>query len=613
MEHFAFSSSLLRGKYFAFFAQRGCALIPSAPLVPENDPTALFIAAGMQPLVPYLLGEPHPAGRRLVGGQRCLRTDDIDLVGDATHLTFFEMLGNWSLGDYFKTEAIAWSWEFLTGEEWLGLDPQRLYVTVFAGDDQVPRDRESIALWQEQFARAGIDARVDERVFPLGRDENWWGPVGRSGPCGPDTEMFFDTGRPLCGTGCQPGCGCGKYVEIWNDVFMEYEMLADGRCQPLARQNVDTGMGMERTVAALNGLDSVFETDVFAPLLARIGALSGHRYQEHPVSFRVVADHVRAAAHLLAEGVTPSNVEQGYVLRRLIRRTVRHGRLLGLAGDYWHPLVDEVVAAHPLLKESTETIVERLGEEQVRFERTLEKGLKQFARLAEKRSSRCDGIGTLGGEEAFELFATYGFPLEMTRELAGERGLRVDEAGFRRAFDQHQERSRQGAGRRFAGGLTDHSQMATRYHTATHLLHASLRQVLGAHVQQRGSHINAERLRFDFSHPARVAPEELGRVEDLVNAAIGRDYAIGWEEMELEQAIQSGAIGLFADRYGERVKVYAVGDLGSPPRAEVDSPTFSREICGGPHVARTGVLGRFRIVKEQSASSGVRRIRAVLE
>ena len=607
------TSSLLRGKYFAFFAQRNCALISSAPLVPENDPTALFTVAGMQPLVPYLLGEPHPAGKRLVDVQRCFRTEDIDLVGDATHLTFFEMLGSWSMGDYFKEEMIPWTWEFLTGEEWLGIDPQHLHVTVFAGDEQAPKDEESIELWQKQFATVGIDARMGERIFPLDREENWWGPVGQSGPCGPDTEIFFNTGRPPCGRDCRPGCGCGKYVELCNDVFMEYNMLADGSCEPLEQKNVDMGMGMERTVAALNRMDSVFETDVFASLIDRIGELSGRECENHPVSFRVVADHVRAAAHLLAEGLLPANVEQGYVLRRLIRRAVRHGRLLGLAGDYWKPLVEEVVAAHPLLRESAETIVARLGEEQVRFERTLEKGLKQFEQLVSRRISRCDGIGRLGGEEAFDLFATYGFPLEMTCELARERGLEVDEIGFRRAFDEHQERSRQGAERRFAGGLTDHSETATRYHTATHLLHAALRRVLGEHVEQRGSHINAERLRFDFSHPARVTPEELSRVEELVNGAIGRDFPIDWTEMSPEEARRNGAIGLFTDRYGERVKVYAIGNMEGTPEGDPNAETFSKEVCGGPHVERTGLLGRFRVVKEHSASSGVRRIRGVLK
>lgn len=606
------TSSLLRGKFFAFYAQQGCALIPSGPLVPENDPTALFVSAGMQPLVPNLMGEPHPLGTRLADVQRCLRTGDIDLVGDAVHLTFFEMLGCWSLGDFWKEETIPWSWTFLTGEEWLGLDPERLYVTVFGGDGQIGRDDESIELWREQYARVGMSASLGERIFPLGRDDNWWGPVGPAGPCGPDTEMFYDTLQPLCGSGCQPGCGCGKFVEICNDVFMEYEMLPDGTCLPLAQRNVDVGMGVERTLATINGLESVYETDPLAPLMETVGEMSGLPRDTHAVSFRIVCDHVRAAAHLISDGVVPSNADQGYVLRRLIRRAVRHGRLLGLGGDYWPSLIGRVAAAHPSLQGQASAIVERLGEEQVRFERTLEKGLKHFDRLVGRRLGRCDGIGTIGGEEAFELFATYGFPLEVTRELARERGLAVDEAGFQRGLERHQERSRDAAGQHFAGGLADDSVRATRYHTATHLLHAALRHVLGDHVEQRGSHITAERLRFDFSHPAALDPGQVSAIEDLVNGAIGRDYPVTWCEAPVEEARQSGALGLFSERYGDRVKVYSVGDPAKVPRGEPSSDTFSREICGGPHVERTGELGRFQIVKEQSASSGIRRIRAAL-
>lgn len=612
MHDHVITSSLLRGKFFAFFAQQGCALMPSAPLVPLNDPTALFISAGMQPLVPHLLGEPHPAGRRLANVQRCLRTGDIDLVGDAVHLTFFEMLGSWSLGDYSRQEMIPWSWQFLVAEEWLGLDPRRLYITVFGGDDQAGRDEESIDLWQRQFAGAGVDARLGERIVPLGRRDNWWGPVGATGPCGPDTEMFIDSDQPPCSADCRPGCGCGKFVEICNDVFMEYEMLADGTCRPLVQRNVDTGMGVERTLAAINGYGSVFETDIFAPLIARIGALSGLNYGDHIVSFRVLADHVRAAAHLIADGVVPANTDQGYVLRRLIRRAVRHGRGLGLRRDYWLPLIEEVAALHPFLRGKAAAIVERLGDEQVRFEQALGKGLRQFERLVDRRVGRCDGIATIGGEEAFELFATHGIPLEMTREMARERGLRVDGDGFHRALQRHQSSSRQGAAQRFAGGLADDSAQATRYHTATHLLHAALRQVLGPHVEQRGSHINTERLRFDFSHPSAVEAGQLRQVEALVNGAIQRDYPVSWLEMEVEQATGSGAIGLFSERYGDRVKVYSVGDPSAEPRAEPAAATFSREICGGPHVNRTGELGQFHITREQSAGSGVRRVRATL-
>ncbi len=603
------TSSLLRGKFFAFFAQRGCALVPPAPLVPENDPSALFVSAGMQPLVPYLLGEPHPAGRRLVNAQRCVRTDDIELVGDAAHLTFFEMLGNWSLGDYFRAEMIPWSWEFLTSPEWLGLDPHRLCVTVFGGDERGPRDEETIALWQAQFARASIVASPGDRIFPMGRGENWWGPVGASGPCGPDTEMFYDTGRPRCSARCRPNCGCGKYVEVWNDVFMEYEQASDGSIRPLAQRNVDTGMGVERTVAALNCLPSVFDGDMFAPLMACLAGLSRHQGPEQQVSARIVADHVRAAAHLIADGVVASNAEQGYVVRRLVRRAVRHGRLLGLPPGCWQPLITAVAATHPALHGKAAAIAEHLGEEQTRFEQTLERGLRHFERLAAKRFTRSDGISTLGGEDAFELFATYGFPLEMTAELARERGLRVDREEFQRAFAQHQQRSRQGVEARFAGGLADRSEPALRYHTATHLLHAALRQVLGPHVEQRGSHINAQRLRFDFSHPARLSPAQLQDVERRVNEAIARDLEVRWEEMDAEQARRSGAIGLFPERYGAPLRVYAICAADAGP-TEV---TFSREVCGGPHVSHTGALGTFRILREQSAGSGVRRIRAVLQ
>ncbi|MEW6752097.1 MAG: alanine--tRNA ligase [Candidatus Latescibacterota bacterium] len=605
MERLTISASLLRGKYFAFFAQKGCAIIPSAPLVPENDPTALFTTAGMQPLVPNLLGEPHAAGRRLVGAQRCFRTDDIEAVGDRTHLTFFEMLGNWSLGDYFKREMIRWSWEFLTGPQWLGLDAQRLHVTVFGGDEGMPGDGESVEVWRQVFAEAQVEARVGERILPLGRRENWWGPVGRSGPCGPDTEMFYDSGGEACGPRCRPHCPCGRFVEVWNDVFMEYNMLSDGRCERLPQRNVDTGMGVERTLAALNGLESVYETDLLAPLIVCLEDLCGRPYGEQTRSFRIVADHVRAAAHLIHDGVRPSNVEHGYVLRRLLRRVVRHARHLGLADGFWAPMVRALARNHPAVAGVEAEVVQVCAEEQGRFARTLGRGLRQFARLAER------GQG-IGGQEAFELFATYGFPLELTRELAQEHGLPVDEQGFAAAYASHQERSRQGSGYRFTGGLADRSLQATRYHTATHLLHAALRRVLGSHVEQRGSHINGERLRFDFSHPDRLPPEAVAKLEELVNAAIRRDYPVRCSEMTVAQALEGGAIGLFGERYGSRVKVYTVGDPGQRPQADPAAATFSKEVCGGPHAARTGELGRFQIVREQSAGAGVRRIRAVL-
>ena len=612
MEDQWITSTELRGKYFEFFTQRGHVCISAPSLVPENDPTALFITAGMQPLVPFLMGEKHPAGSSLVNVQKCFRTNDIDIIGNSTHLTFVEMLGNWSLGDYGKEEMIPWSWEFLTDALWLGIDPQQLYVTVFAGDEKVGKDKESIALWQTQYARAGIEAREGVRIFALGREDNWWGPVGQTGPCGPDTEMFFDTGQAKCSGGCQPGCKCGKYVEIWNDVFMEYERQSDGSYARLEQRNVDTGMGLARTLAVLNGLESVYEIDTMRPLIDELSRLSSHDYHGNRHSFRIIADHATAACHIIADGVVPANVEQGYVLRRLIRRCVLHARRLGIDGDMWYPLLNTVRGVYgkvyPLLDERVSAIGEMLVAEQQQFEQTLRQGMTKFDQLAGRVQS-----GKIEGRAAFDLYATYGFPLEMTQELAQERGLSVDVEGFEREFVCHQELSRQGAERKFTGGLADHSEMTKRYHTATHLLHAALRKVLGQHVEQCGSNITPDRLRFDFSHEGKVVSDQLRQAENLVNDAIAGDYRVQCEEVSLEQALQSGAIGLFGGKYGDRVKVYAVGDLAGRPDADRQAPTFSKEICGGPHVDRTGILGTFRIVKEQSASRGIRRIRAVLE
>ena len=605
------TASQLRQKYLDFFTRRGHCRIASAPIVPDNDPTALFISAGMQPLVPYIMGQPHLAGRRLVNVQKCFRTSDIDQVGNTTHLTFFEMLGNWSLGAYFKREMIPWSWEFLTGEEGLALDPRHLYVTVFAGDDQVEKDRESVDLWREQFAQADMEAAEGERIFPLGRADNWWGPVGCTGPCGPDTEMFFDVGGAPCGPDCRPGCSCGKYVEIWNDVFMEYEKKADGTWGRLVQQTVDTGMGLARVLTMLNGLDSVYDIDTLRPLVDQIGRMSGRACERHARSFRIVADHANAACHLAADGVEPANIERGYVLRRLIRRAVVHARRLGIEQSIWGPLFERVRAGgnevYPELENRAGQILDALQGEEEQFERTLKEGLKRFEQVARGSEE------TIEGERAFDLFATYGFPLEMTRELAQESGLAVDAEAFQRAFARHQVLSRRSADQQFGGGLADRSSAATHYHTATHLLHAALRRVLGGHVEQRGSHITEERLRFDFAHPRPLEVGEIEQVESLVNAAIERDFAVCSAEMALAQAREGGALGLFGDRYGESVQVYAIGELDRAPQGDPQGPTFSKEICGGPHVERTGLLGRFRIVREQSASRGVRRIRAVLE
>lgn len=611
MHDYRITSQQLRQLFFDFFAAHNHTRIAGAAIVPEHDPTALFITAGMQPLVPNLLGETHPSGQRLMNVQKCFRTDDIDKVGNATHLTFFEMLGNWSLGDYFKQEMIPWSWEFLT--EWLGIDPERLYITVFAGDATVAKDGLSLHLWQQQFARAGIDAREGERIFPLGREDNWWGPVGQTGPCGPDSEIFYDTGRTPCSRPCRPGCGCGKYVEIWNNVFMEFNRLEDGSYEPLPQQNVDTGMGMARTLAALNGLDSVYAIDTLKPLVVKITALSDPDIQQQHQSVRIVADHVNAIFFLMSDGVVPGNIEQAYVLRRLIRRVIRHGRQLGLRDNYWSGLLSVVektyADTYPALGAKGPQIVADLEQEETQFAKTLEKGLKRFAKLA----AQLHQGGNISGAHAFDLFATYGFPLQLTQELARERELQVDVEGFRQAFQRHQQLSREGAQHKFSGGLADDSTVSTRYHTATHLLHAALCEILGPHVEQRGSNITAERLRFDFSHPDKVQPEDLERVENLVNAAIARDYPVACEEISVGQARQAGAIGLFAEKYETKVKVFTVGDPTDHPVADPDKPTFSKEICGGPHVERTGLLGAFNIVKEQSASRGVRRIRAELE
>ncbi len=591
------TSSELRSKYLQFFKSKGHAVIPSASLIPENDPTVLFTTAGMHPLVPYLLGEKHPAGTRLTDVQKCVRTADIEEVGDASHNTFFEMLGNWSLGDYFKEDAIRWSWEFLTSPEWLGLDPNRLAVSVFAGDADAPRDEESADLW----AACGLPR---ERIFYLPKKNNWWGPAGHTGPCGPDTEMFIIRDQPDCGPDCSPACDCGKYLEIWNDVFMQYNKTAEGTFEPLKQPNVDTGMGLERTITVLQGKSSYIDTDVFKPIVAAIEGLSGIKYGENAElikAFRVVSDHIRTATFILGDekGVTPSNIDQGYVLRRLIRRAVRYGRQLNLPAGFTatiaEVIVDSYQAVYPELTRNHDRITGELVKEEDRFSLTLEKGIKEFSRVA-------DGLqpgGMIEGLLAFRLYDTYGFPLEMTVELAQERGLKVDTAGYEESFKKHQEVSGAGSAQRFGGGLADHSEQTARLHTATHLLHAGLRKYLGDTVEQRGSNITAERLRFDFNFARPMTKEEIEQVETYVNEAIAANQPIVCEEMPVDQARESGAMGLFGSKYGDVVKVYTMGG-------------FSKEICGGPHANSTGELGSFKIEKEQSSSAGVRRIRAVI-
>lgn len=588
----------LRKLYIDFFVSKGHKQISGASLIPENDPTVLFTTAGMHPLVPYILGAEHPAGKRLTDYQKCIRTGDIDSVGDPHHLTFFEMLGNWSLGDYFKEQMIEYSYEFLTKE--LGIPTDKLSVTVFEGDDEVPRDEVAAKKWETLGINRG-------HIYFMPREDNWWGPAGETGPCGPDSEMFYDTGRPSCGPDCKPGCKCGKYFEIWNDVFMGYRKDKDGKYYEMERKCIDTGMGIERTVAVLQGKKSVYEIEVFQPIIHAIEALSGKKYgenEDNDMSIRIISDHIRTSVFILGDqkGVAPSNVGQGYILRRLIRRAVRHGKKIGIEGTFLSGLAEVVLSLYskpyPELEEHKEFILDELKKEEVKFSETLTKGEKEFEKLLPnllKGNSR-----VIGGRIAFKLYDTYGFPIELTKELAAEHGFTVDEEGFKAAFEKHQELSRAGAEQQFKGGLADHSEATTALHTATHLLHKALCVVLGGYVKQLGSNITAERLRFDFNHPQALTKEELKAVEDLVNEEIQKDLPVVCETMTLDEARAKGAAAQFDAKYGEKVTVYSIGD-------------FSIEVCGGPHVTHTGDMGHFHIVKEQSSSAGVRRIKAVLE
>lgn len=591
------NSAELRSTYLNFFKERGHAVIGSASLIPENDPTVLFTTAGMHPLVPYLSGEKHPAGTRLTDVQKCVRTGDIESVGDASHCTFFEMLGNWSLGDYFKKESIGWSWEFLT--KVLGISSDRLAVSVFAGDSDCARDTESAEIWQN----CGLPK---ERIFFLPKENNWWGPAGVTGPCGPDTEIFIDTGKEPCSPECSPACDCGKYLEIWNNVFMQFCKNADGSFSPLKQKNVDTGMGLERTISVLNGCKSVYETDLFENAIKKISELSGKTYgddEEETKAMRVVADHVRTATFILGDpnGVVPSNVAQGYILRRLIRRAVRFARILALPDNALEEVskvyIEQYKDVYPELVENSAKILDELSKEYLRFRKTIEQGLKEFERVIGYLPPE---VKRLSGKTAFKLYDTFGFPLEMTAELCHEKGLEVDVKGYEKAFEEHQNKSRSGAEQVFKGGLADNQVATERLHTATHLMNAGLRKLVDAGIRQRGSNITAERLRFDFNLDRPLTADEIKAVEDYVNQAIKADVEITCEEMSVADAKASGAIGVFDNKYGEKVKVYTMGE-------------FSKEICGGPHAKRTGELGKFRIVKEQSSSAGVRRIKAVLE
>lgn len=591
------TSGELRSMWLNFFKSKGHAVIPSASVIPENDPTVLFTTAGMHPLVPYLLGSKHPAGTRLTDVQKCIRTGDIDEVGDASHLTFFEMLGNWSLGDYFKKEMIAWSWEFLTSPEYLGLDKDKLAFTVFEGEGDIPRDTEAAGYWMENGVKR-------ENIYFLSREHNWWGPAGQTGPCGPDTEMFIIKDQPPCGPNCSPACGCGRFLEIWNDVFMQYNKTADGQYVPMEKKNVDTGMGLERTVCTLNGVKTVYETDAFSGIIARICELSGKSYGDDEATtraFRIVADHLRTATFIMGDprGVSPSNVDQGYVLRRLIRRAVRYGMELGMAEGFTSEIAKVIIAqyadVYPELAQNEAFVLEQLRLEENRFARTLRQGEREFDKLV----SRMGESKVIDGMSAFNLYATYGFPIEMTRELAAEKGLTVDGEGFARHFAEHQKSSQAGAEQRFKGGLADSSAQSARLHTATHLLQAALRRVLGDEVAQKGSNITPERLRFDFKFGRKVTREELAQVEALVNEWIRADVPVVMTETTVEAAKAEGAIGLFESKYGERVRMYTMGE-------------YSKEICGGPHASHTGELVSFKIQKEESSSAGVRRIKAVI-
>ena len=665
------TSHELRAMFLRFFQEKGHSVIPSASIIPENDPTVLFTTAGMHPLVPYLMGEKHPMGTRLTDVQKCIRTGDIDDVGDMSHLTFFEMLGNWSLGDYFKKEMIPWSYEFLTSPQWLGLDKNKLAFTVFEGDDDCPRDDEAADLWRS----CGVD---DSHLFFLPKEHNWWGPAGLTGPCGPDTEMFIIVKEP-CGEHCSPACKCGAYLEIWNDVFMQYNKQPDGTFLPLAQKNVDTGMGLERTICVLTGKKTVYETDLFSGILAKISELSGKDYMqdaETTKAFRIVSDHMRTATFILGDvrGVAPSNVDQGYILRRLIRRAVRFGMGLNLEEGFTakisQVIIDQYKDVYPELEENRAFVLDQLLMEEKRFQKTLKQGVKEFDKvlgnikrvqssfqqleeglndtafapstltsltsasktatevrgklrptpemvdmiaelkkfseavetiesLKSKVSSFIEGLNVIDGRNAFKLYDTFGFPIEITTEMAQEAGLRVDEEDFARRFKQHQEKSSAGAEQRFKGGLADSGEQTACLHTATHLMNHALRQVLGNDVWQRGSNITAERLRFDFSFGRKMTAEELKEVERLVNEAIKAGVPVVKEEMTVDQAKEQGAIGIFESKYGETVKVYTMGQ-------------YSKEICGGPHASNTADLVSFKIKKEEASSAGVRRIKATI-
>jgi alanyl-tRNA synthetase len=618
----------IRQSYLRFFEERGHAVIPSSPMVPENDPTTLFTGSGMQPMVPYLLGERHPKGTRIVDSQKCFRSQDIEEVGDNRHTTFFEMLGNWSLGDYFKKEQLRWFFEFLTKE--VGLEPSKLFVTVFRGSQElgIPRDTESVEIWKELFSEAGIEAKdidfadrdgmQDGRIFYYEEKKNWWSrsgvpanmPAGEPG--GPDSEVFYDFGEqlklhensPFKNEPCHVNCDCGRFLEIGNSVFMQYQKQSDGSFKELPQKNVDFGGGLERIAAAkVNDLD-VFKSELFLPIIRKIEVLSGKKYdeggdaifgkQDNKYAMRVITDHLKAATMLAADGVFPSNKQQGYFARRLVRRAIRYAKMLGLeqafVGDIVKVVVEMYHEQYPEVERNQELIIKNLSDEEAKFLKTLQKGLKEIEKLPE-----------LTGEIAFKLYETYGFPLELTEEIAIERGQKVDREAFRKAFEDHKNASRTASVGMFKGGLADHSEITTKYHTATHLLHAALRKMLGTHVQQKGSNITAERLRFDFSHPQAMTPDEIKQVEAQINDWIKADLPVSKQILPKQQALDSGAIAFFIEKYPDEVSVYTIGK-------DAENDWISKEFCGGPHVEHTGVIGPIKITKEQAVSAGARRI-----
>ena len=594
----------LRSKYIEFFKSKNHVEISGQSLIPENDPSVLFTTAGMHPLVPYLLGEPHPAGTRLTDYQKCIRTGDIDEVGDPSHLTCFEMLGNWSLGDYFKKESIAFSYEFLTSPKWLGLDPRKISVTVFAGDENAPRDEEAAETWK-------ANGMPEDKIAYLPASDNWWA-AGPTGPCGPDTEIFYWVGEGLPPVGSNKGTDSANWMEIWNNVFMQFNRIDEKTLEPLPKKNVDTGMGLERTNCILQGKTSVYLTEVFQPIIKTIETLSGYKYGTDELkdqSVRIIADHSRSASFILGDqkGVTPDRVGAGYVLRRLIRRAVRHGMKLGIDKDFMAEIAAVVVEnlknAYPELEQNKDKIYSELTKEEAKFRTTLKKGEAEFQKMLPNLNKNPKKI--ISGKVAYNLYETYGYPLELTQELGKENGFTVDVEGFKEAERKHQEASKTAEAGKAKGGIAEQSDVATKYHTATHLLQQALVDVLGDQVAQKGSNINAERMRFDFTFERAMTAEEIQKVQDIVNEKIKEDLPVTMEVMTLDQAKAEGARALFVNKYGEQVKVYTIG-------RDAKKDWFSKEVCGGPHVQHTAQIGDFKIVKEQSSSAGVRRIKAVI-